>query len=71
VFTHGQIRRMLARHGFRIRAVHRQFVLPIQMHRAIGSRRFTESIEALFDRAGLLRLVGSPVTVSAERCGSS
>ena len=71
VFTRGQIRRALARHGFRIRAVHRQFVLPIQLHRAIGSRRFTEGVEHLFDRAGFLRLFGSPVTVSAERCGSS
>ena len=29
------------RNGFRIRSVHRQFVLPIALHKAIGSRRFT------------------------------
>ena len=33
-------RRSIA-HGFRIRSVHRQFVLPIALHKAIGSRRFT------------------------------
>jgi ubiquinone/menaquinone biosynthesis C-methylase UbiE len=71
VFSHGTIRRELARSGFRIRSVHRQFVLPIQFHRAIGSRRFTELTEDLLDRGGLLRLFGSPVTVCAERCASS
>jgi SAM-dependent methyltransferase len=71
VFGHGTIRRELARSGFTIRSVHRQFVLPIQLHRAIGSRRFTELSEDLLDRAGLLRLFGSPVTVCAERCASS
>jgi hypothetical protein len=71
VFTDRSIRLALAQSGFRLRSVHRQFVLPIQFHRAIGSRRFTEYSEALFDRAGLLRMFGSPVTVCAERCTHS
>ena len=71
VFSHGTIRQELARSGFSIRSVHRQFVLPMQFHRAIRSRRFTELTEDLLDRAGLLRLFGSPVTVCAERCASS
>ena len=32
------------RNGFRLRSVHRQFVLPIALHKAIGSRRFTLSV---------------------------
>ena len=58
------------RHGFRIRSVHRQFVLPIAFHKAIGSRRFTLKVEHVLDRAGLLKPFGSPVSVVAERCAS-
>ena len=67
VFTHGAIAAALAASGFRIRNTHRQFVLPIAMHKAIGSRSATTRVEALLDRAGLLRLFGSPVTIMAER----
>jgi 2-polyprenyl-3-methyl-5-hydroxy-6-metoxy-1,4-benzoquinol methylase len=59
------------RNGFRIRSVHRQFVLPIALHKAIGSRRFTVWSEDKLDRAGLLKPFGSPVTLVAERCASS
>jgi SAM-dependent methyltransferase len=59
------------RNGFRIRSVHRQFVLPIALHKAIRSRRFTVWFEDVLDRAGLLKLFGSPVTLVAERCASS
>jgi 2-polyprenyl-3-methyl-5-hydroxy-6-metoxy-1,4-benzoquinol methylase len=68
VFTDRTIAKALDRSGFRVRSVHRQFALPIQLHRAIGSRRFTEFSEDLLDRVGLLRVFGSPVTLCAERC---
>jgi len=71
VFTDAAIRRELQRSGFAVRSVHRQFVLPIQLHKAIGSRRFTLAAEDVLERAGLLRAFGSPVTVCAERCASS
>jgi hypothetical protein len=71
VFTARTISRALESQGFAVRAVHRQFVLPIQLHKAIGSRGFTLSSERLLERAGLLRLFGSPVTVCADRCVSS
>jgi len=67
VFTHGSIVAALDQSGFLIRSIHRQFVLPIQVHRAIGSRRFTLFVEDKLERLGLLRLFGSPVTVCAER----
>ena len=67
VFTDGQVRRELEAHGFRITSTHRQFVLPIAIHKTIGSRRFTEVSERVLARLGLLRLFGSPVTVYAER----
>jgi SAM-dependent methyltransferase len=71
VFTDAEVAGAFARCGFRIRAVHRQFVLPIALHKAIGSRRFTLGIEHVLERAGLLRLFGSPVSIVAERCASS
>jgi hypothetical protein len=51
-----------------VRTVHRHFVLPIALHKAVGSRRFTVAVEGWLERLGLLRLFGSPVTVVAERC---
>lgn len=68
VFSDRTIRQALGRSHFRVRSVHRQFVMPIQFHRAIGSRKFTIWSEDLLDRAGLLKRLGSPVTVVAERC---
>jgi SAM-dependent methyltransferase len=71
VLTGRVVAAQLRQGGFQIRSVHRQFVLPIAFHKAIGSVRFTRAIERLFERAGLLRLFGSPVTIVAERCASS
>lgn len=67
VFLDSQIRGELARHGYRVTAIHRQFVLPISVHKAIGSARFTAVAEQWLARLGFLRLFGSPVTVYAER----
>jgi SAM-dependent methyltransferase len=69
-FTARAIADALGRCGFRIRSVHRQFVMPIAFHKALGSRRFTSWSEGVFDRIGLLARVGSPVSVVAERCAS-
>jgi ubiquinone/menaquinone biosynthesis C-methylase UbiE len=68
VFSDRAIRRALDQSNFRVRSLHRQFVMPIQFHRAIGSRKFTIWSEDLLDRVGLLQRLGSPVTVVAERC---
>jgi 2-polyprenyl-3-methyl-5-hydroxy-6-metoxy-1,4-benzoquinol methylase len=71
VFRGRTIGHALDESKFRVRSVHRQFVLPIQFHKIIGSRRFTTRSEALLERLGLLRVFGSPVTVCAERWWSS
>ena len=68
VFSDREIAGALTTAGFRIRSVHRQFVLPIAFHKLFASRRLTLAIEALLDRIGLLRIFGSPVTLVAERC---
>lgn len=67
VFLDRQVLREIEQHGFRVKATHRQFVLPIALHKTIGSAKFTRVSEQWLARVGLLRLFGSPVTVYAER----
>jgi ubiquinone/menaquinone biosynthesis C-methylase UbiE len=67
VFSEAQIRGELHKHGFRVTRTHRQFVLPIALHKRLGSRRLTERVEGGLATIGLLTLAGSPVTVLAER----
>ena len=71
VFRLQTITREFEQHGFRVCRVHRQFVLPIALHKLIGSLSFTVAVERALAAAGILRLVGSPVTIVAERCKSS
>ncbi|MCC7007320.1 MAG: methyltransferase domain-containing protein [Acidobacteria bacterium] len=61
------VRDAFARHGFRTIGVHRLFVLPIAMHKAIGAPAFTRASERALAAAGLTRVLGSPVTLVAER----
>ena len=70
VFRSRDIARVLDSKGFRIIATHKQFVLPIALHKAVGSAGLTRGIEGALAGAGMLRLAGSPVTIAAERCGS-
>lgn len=71
VFSARSIESALAANGFRVRSVHRQFVLPIAFHKLFGSRGLTVAVERTLDRLGLLRIFGSPVTLVAERCALS
>lgn len=70
VFRAGDVTREVERHGFRITATHKQFVLPIALHKAVGSAGLTRGVERVLAGAGLLTLAGSPVTIAAERCAS-
>lgn len=67
VFSPAVVRDELARNGFAITADERQFVLPIALHKRVGSTAWTERIERSLERAGLTRRFGSPVTILAER----
>lgn len=67
VMSERAVRASFTAQGFRIIHVHRQFVLPIAAHKAIGSRGVTEGLEKVLSVVGLLWLLGSPVTVVAER----
>ena len=70
VFSARAVASALEANGFRVTAEHRQFVLPIALHKTIGSGAWTRRVEGALERAGLLRLLGSPVTVVAERAAT-
>ena len=70
VFSAREVRRELESHGFRITGLHKQFVLPIAFHKRLGSEKTTTRIEEVLASAGLRRLLGSPVTLAAERPGA-
>lgn len=67
VLSVGDVRAALEREGFHVTAVHRQFVLPIALHKAVGSLALTRAVEGALAAVGVLRVCGSPVTVVAER----
>jgi ubiquinone/menaquinone biosynthesis C-methylase UbiE len=67
VFSEQEITSALARQGFHVVDLRRQFVLPIAFHKAVGRFSVTRRIERGLERAGALRLFGSPVTVVAQR----
>jgi ubiquinone/menaquinone biosynthesis C-methylase UbiE len=53
--------------GFHVTAIHRQFALPIALYKTIGSLPFALGLERTLRLLGLVRLLGSPVTMVAER----
>lgn len=67
VLRESAVREALRSAGFRVIETDRQFVLPIHFHKLLNSRLFTTSIEGAFEALGVLRLLGSPVTLVAER----
>lgn len=70
VFAPRAVTRALAAQGFVVTGEHRQFVLPIALHKRINSEAWTRRVEDAMDHAGLMRRFGSPVTIVAERCAS-
>ena len=70
VFSPRAVSQALEVRGFGAAGEHRQFVLPIALHKLMNSEAWTRRVEGAMDRAGLMRLLGSPVTIVAERCAS-
>jgi 2-polyprenyl-3-methyl-5-hydroxy-6-metoxy-1,4-benzoquinol methylase len=70
VFSDRAVRSTLQSNGFRIADSHRLFVLPIAFHKRIGSVAVTAGLEKALAAVGARWLLGTPVTVVAERCAS-
>jgi ubiquinone/menaquinone biosynthesis C-methylase UbiE len=71
VLAERDVRAAFESHGFSIVRVERQFVLPIALHKKVGSLGLTRGAESVLRRVGLLRLFGSPITLIAERRAGS
>lgn len=71
VFPDQQIVDAFEEHGFSVHATHRQFAIPIAVHKAFNSPGFTMWSEGLLDRVGVRKWFGSPVTIVAQRCARS
>jgi hypothetical protein len=67
VLSAHEVATAFAAHGFRVVSTHRQFVLPIALHKAVGRLGVTDRVERTLARLGLLARFGSPVTMVAER----
>ena len=67
VFGDREVVDALTSNGFSVIDTHKQFVLPIALHKLVGSAAVTGRIEGLLDRLGLRRALASPVTLVAHR----
>lgn len=68
-FTHSirEVAAELAGHGFTEISWHRQFILPMAAHRALGKPGLSRAAEALARAVRLDRLTGGPVLMCASR----
>ena len=70
VFSHRAVRAAFETNGFRLAETHKQFVLPIVLHKKLASAAATERVEGALATLGLRRAFGSPVTLVAHRIGT-
>jgi SAM-dependent methyltransferase len=66
VFRDGALLAAFAEQGFRVTGRRAQFLLPMALHRAVGSARLSSAGERAAARLGLTRMWGSPVILRAE-----
>ncbi len=67
LFSPGEIRREFRRHSYRIVADRPQFLWPMVLHRAHGSRALARALEAPGRWLRVTAALGSPVVVRADR----
>lgn len=58
-------------HGFAVARERPEFLMPMALYRAVGSRTFARGIEGAGRRLGFVRFLGSPVVVRADRCSQA
>ena len=68
-FSSGELERAFTSHGFRRGRIHKQFFMPMVVHRALKSAAPLRFVETLSRGLGLTALGGSPVILRADRNG--
>ena len=71
VFQPAEVRAAFAARGFKVRREQPQFLLPMVLHRWIGSAGLARALELPGRLIGLRRLLGSPVIVRADRLSTT
>lgn len=66
-YRHAEIAKELAKHGFVVSSMKKQFALPMGFHRALGQVGVSRRIENLFSTTGVTDVLGSPEIVLARR----
>ena len=69
-FTLSEVVKEFQKNDFVVTRTHRQYFLPVGLHRIVDRPDLSMSIERLFRGLGLVTLFGAPVTVKAVRHGS-
>ena len=67
IFKPGEVAAEAARHGFGRPVERRQFFLPMVVHRALRSGRFSRMSERVSSAVGLTGWLGSPIVLRIER----
>lgn len=67
LFSNAQMRREFSTHGFKQTGVHKQFVFPMALHRALKNTKISAQLENTARIMGLRSLAGSPVIGKFER----
>lgn len=67
IFKPGEVASEMARHGFWSPVERRQFFLPMVVHRAVKSGRFSRLSERVSSALGLTGWLGSPIVLRVER----
>lgn len=67
VFRDADVRDALVERGARVGARRPQFFFPMALHRGLGHVRVSRTLEAAAGALGLVRALGSPVILRAER----
>jgi ubiquinone/menaquinone biosynthesis C-methylase UbiE len=68
-FLQTDLERELTRNDFEVVIVEKQFVLPLKVHRTLGSLRFTKASEGFLGFIGMTKLLGAPILIKAARKG--
>lgn len=67
LFSRKQIGREFNKHGLVVVSFNPEFLLPMVVHRKIGSSIFSQLSEKVLSKLGLTRLFGSPVVVHLKK----